>query len=430
MALRPWLSFGNLARQFGAALLLKKTTGWRYFMPWLASGALRSIPVAGGAVGMGCIGYGRHPVWEVTEACNLRCAHCHATSSEPSPGELTTAEGKRLIRQVIELRYMQMLVYTGGEPLMRPDLDELLAFSRDEGLVNVIATNGTLIDDARARELKRLGVRGVAVSLDSTDPAVHNRIRRNPRAFELALRGIEACKRAGMVVQLNYTAMKPNLHTLEDVIAFAHEIRADIMLCYQLVPMGRGSAIADWALSAEENRALVETVKRMQRDVFTIVEPVAAPQYWASLLGRDREGVRTPARPTFFHGCAAGWGLVYVKPDGEVWPCPFVPVSGGNVREKRLVEIVTRSKVFRDLSDRNNLKGKCGECANRFICGGCRGKAYAETGDYLAEDPTCYLHHEGRPSYSGLVTGGVQGEASGEDDSEELPPPPLSSRCL
>jgi len=243
------MSPGNLLRQFRAALLLKKSTGWRYFLPWLSTGALRSIPVAAGAVGMGCIGYGYHPVWEITEACNLRCRHCHATSGLPGPDELNTEEGFDLIRQVRECGKFQMLVYTGGEPLVRPDINSLLSYSKKVGLVNVIATNGTLIDEARARELHRLGVRGVAVSFDSTVPSVHNHIRANDTAFERAMIGIESCKKAGLAVQLNFTAMAENLDSLPEVARFAHSIRADILLCYQLVPMGRGEGIADSALT-------------------------------------------------------------------------------------------------------------------------------------------------------------------------------------
>jgi len=399
MNLRPYLYPQNLVRQFASALLLKKTTGWRHFVPWLFNGAFRSIPVAAGSVGMGCIGYGYHAVWEVTEACNFSCRHCHATSGKAGPDELTTREAFQFIRQVRDAGRFQMLVFTGGEPLVRPDIDDLLQYSKGLGLVNVVATNGSLIDRKRALELKRLGVKGIAVSFDSTDRDIHNTIRCNPRAFELAVRAIEACKAAGMVVQFNYTAMRENLSTLENVVRLCHEVHADIMLCYQLVPMGRGGNIAHWALSPEENRELMRTIRRLQKESVTIVEPVAGPQYWPHLLGRDHKNPQSTGSPMLFHGCAAGWGLVYVKPNGDVWPCPFVPVSGGNVRERSLGEIWRHGDIFARLRDRSQLKGTCGECPNRYICGGCRGKAYAATGDPLAEDPTCYLHHSEKPAY-------------------------------
>lgn len=399
MNLRPYLHPQNLVRQFASALLLKKTTGWRHFVPWLLNGAFRSIPVASGSVGMGCIGYGYHAVWEVTEACNFSCRHCHATSGRPGPDELTTSEACQFIRQVRDVGRFQMLVFTGGEPLIRPDIDHLLQYSKDLGLINVIATNGSLIDRKRAFELKRLGVKGIAVSFDSTDKEIHNYIRCNPKAFDLAVRAIEACKSAGMVVQFNYTAMAENLATLEDVVHLCHDVHADIMLCYQLVPMGRGGNIVDSSLSPEQNHALMDTIRRLQRESVTIVEPVAGPQYWPHLLKRDNQDPNPVAAPTLFHGCAAGWGLVYVKPNGDVWPCPFVPISGGNVRERSLGDIWRLGDIFTRLRDRSQLKGACGDCPNRYICGGCRGKAYAATGDPLAEDPTCYIHHTEKPEY-------------------------------
>jgi radical SAM protein with 4Fe4S-binding SPASM domain len=348
---------------------------------------------------MGCIGYAYHAVWEVTEACNFSCKHCHAKSGQAAEDELNTREAHEFIQQVAAINRFRMLVYTGGEPLVRPDIEDLLAYSKKQGLINVIATNGSLIDKARAMALKRLGVRGIAVSFDSTDRDIHNHIRCNPEAFDLAVRAIEACKAAGMVVQLNYTAMRKNLSTLEEVVRLCHDIHADIMLCYQLVPMGRGSLIADWALSPEQNRELMHRLKRLQRDSVTVVEPVAAPQYWPHLMKRDNDDPKRLAPRTLFHGCAAGWGLIYVKPNGDVWPCPFVPISGGNVRENHLEWIWTHGDIFMKLRDRNLLRGKCGDCANRYICGGCRGKAYAATGDPLAEDPTCYIHHEDMPAY-------------------------------
>lgn len=399
MAVAPYLSVGNLIRQFRAALLFKKKTGWKHFYNWAGTSAFKSIPVASGAVGMGCIGFGYHAVWEVTEACNLRCRHCHANSEKGGPDELTTQEGFAFLDQLARIPRFQMLAYSGGEPMVRPDIDDLLAYSKKRGLVNVIASNGTLIDLPRARELKRLGVKGLAVSFDSTDPAIHNHIRRSPTAFERALRGIEACKQAGMVLQINFTAMRENVATLDEVVRFCHEIHADIMLCYQLVPMGRGMAIQTSALSAQDNQQLVQKLSALQRDAVTIVEPVAAPQYWPHLLGRDNLEPKPLVDGNLFHGCAAGWGLIYLKPNGELWPCPFVPVSGGNVRSMPLIDIWTQSQIFKDLSSRDQLKGKCGQCENRNLCGGCRGKAYAATGDPLAEDPTCYLHHTERPDY-------------------------------
>jgi radical SAM protein with 4Fe4S-binding SPASM domain len=151
----------------------------------------------------------------------------------------------------------------------------------------------------------------------------------------------------------------------------------------------------------------MEDIARLQANLLAVVEPVAAPQYWAHLLAAGAaaagNGQGGPADGRagrsmgmrVFHGCTAGWGLVYIKPDGEVWPCPFVPISGGNVRQRAFGEIWRHSQIFRDLRDRHNLKGRCGSCRYQSVCGGCRGKAFAACGDPLAEDPTCFIECRG-----------------------------------
>ena len=194
-----------------------------------------------------------------------------------------------------------------------------------------------------------------------------------------------------MVLQINFTAMKDNIATLENVVNFCNEINADIMLCYQLVPMGRGCSISASALSSDDNKALVSKLCSLQKNSTTIIEPVACPQYWPHLLKRDTLDAKTTIKSHPFHGCAAGWGLLYLKPNGDLWTCPFVPLSGGNIRTSSLQDIYDNSPIFKSLKDRNNLKGKCHDCENRYICGGCRGKAYGRTGDYLAEAPDCYV---------------------------------------
>jgi radical SAM protein with 4Fe4S-binding SPASM domain len=385
------------ARQLASALAFGRLTRWRGFAPWLARHSIPSLPVAAGAVGMGCIGYPAHPAWEVTGACNLRCIHCHASSGTPAAGELSTDEGKRFIDQLARADEFRMLVYTGGEPLVRPDLFTLLHHSRRAGLVNVIATNGTLIDDRVAERLREAGVAGVAVSLDSSLEVVHNRIRANPEAFQLALRGMRASRRAGMLLQINTTAMAYNFDTLRDLIDLADREGAGIMLMYQLVPVGRGGRIGSAALDTAENEKLLRYLAEQQKDIATLVEPVAGPQYWPYLM--EREGFTSAAhlaaaRP-LFHGCAAGRGFVYIKADGEVWPCPFIEVSGGSLRDRDFVSIWREGEVFRVLRDRENrLRGKCGDCRYRGICGGCRGRALAVAGDLMAEDPSCFIPRE------------------------------------
>jgi radical SAM protein with 4Fe4S-binding SPASM domain len=382
-----------LFKQLGSALFMAYLNDWKKFPNWLLHDSMKSIPVANGAFGMGCIGYPGHPAWEITSACNLKCIHCHAASGEPNPDDLSTDEAKRFIDDLTEVQDFRTIVFTGGEPLVRKDIFEILRHSKESGFANIIATNGTLIDEETAFKLKEHGVLCNAISLDAPDPDTHNYIRNNPHAFDLVMRGIEATKKAGILLQINTTAMEPNLPYLSDLIDFVDGKDASIMLMYQLVAVGRGQKIAAATLKKKANRDLCELLSSKQRNVKTIVEPVAGPQYWPYLLEKKAiNGTWLKIAEKVFHGCAAGRGFVYIKSNGDVWPCPFVEVKAGNVKKTSFKEIYEESEVFVNLRNREEtLKGDCGDCRYRTICGGCRGRAWAYTGDYLEEDPRCFI---------------------------------------
>ncbi len=384
-------------RQVGSALYLGSLTHWRGLWRWIGRYGFRCLPGAAGSRGMGCIGFPAHPVWEMTTACNLHCIHCHASGGKPAGDELSTAEGKRLLEQLAAVSEFRMMAYTGGEPLVREDVFELLAYSQALGFTNTMATNATLIDDAVARDLARYGLVIAAVSLDSPDPATHDYVRGRAGAFEEALRGMRALRRAGILLHINITAMEYNLEQLEALIPLIDELGAGILLMYQLVPVGRGRRIGEAALDLGANERLIRTMAHAQRSSQAIMEPVAGPQYWAFLLQQAgiQGGLRLRLAEAVFHGCSAGRGFVYVKPNGEVWPCPFVEVSCGNVRRTPFQDIWAGSPVFADLRQREaRLEGRCGECEYRRLCGGCRGRAWAVTGNYMAEDPSCFIHRE------------------------------------
>lgn len=346
---------------------------------------------------MGCIGYPGHPVWEVTGACNLRCIHCHAVSGNAASDELTTDEGKRLIDMLAAEKDFRTLIYTGGEPLVRPDIFELLRYSQHAGLANIIATNGTLIDEEMAFKLKDHGVVCNAISIDAARPDIHDMIRNKTGAFDLAIRAMEATKKAGIMLQINTTAMEYNMPHLPDLIDFADGCGAGILLMYQLVAVGRGEKIEKATLKKNSNKHLSELIADKQKTAGAVIEPVAGPQYWPYLMEKNdiREGWRLKLAGNFFHGCAAGRGFVYIKANGDVWPCPFLEASGGNIRQAAFHQIYTESEIFLQLRRREKtLKGLCSDCNYKTICGGCRGRAYAYSGDYLAEDPRCYIREK------------------------------------
>jgi AdoMet-dependent heme synthase len=386
-----------LLQQMGSALLMGYLNRWRQIPQWLFRHGFQSIPVSNGAQGMGCIGYPGHPVWEVTGACNLRCIHCHATSGKAAPDELTTDEGKKLIDMLAATSEFRTLIYTGGEPLVRPDIFTLLRHSQKAGLANIIATNGTMIDEEMAFKLKDHGVVCNAISIDAADPQTHDSIRNKPGAFELALRAIEATKKAGILLQINTTAMEYNMSHLPELIDFADDCGAGIMLMYQLVAVGRGEKIEKATLKKSANKYLSELISEKQRNTKTIIEPVAGPQYWPYLLEKNgiRNGKLLKLAGHLFHGCAAGRGFVYIKANGDVWPCPFVEINAGNIRDLSFDRIYREAPVFQQLRRREELlKGVCGDCNYKTVCGGCRGRALAYSGDYLAEDPRCFIREK------------------------------------
>ena len=381
-------------RQVAGVSLFNSLVGWKKAGRWFAKHSIKALPVAAGAIGMGCIGYPNHPVFEITNRCNLNCIHCHTNGGNDEDGELSTEEVKKVIDDLSNISIFRMLVFTGGEPLVRKDIFEILEYSKKRGFVNTIATNGTLITESIARELKGAGVAGVAVSLDSAVPEIHNKIRQNNKAYELALRGINAVKKAGILLQINTTAMEYNFDNLGDLIKLADSFDAGIMLMYQLVPVGRGCAIKDASLDLNTNEKLVRHISEQQKEVATLVESVAAPQYWVYLLEKNckNRGFTLKLSKKVFHGCTAGRGMVYIKPNGAVWSCPFVEIEAGNVRNTPVDVIWRESELFKNLRNRENLlKGKCGNCEYNMICGGCRGRAYALTGDYLEEDRFCFI---------------------------------------
>ncbi len=393
---RPfWWPPGLILRQAVSALYVGALSRWRQMPNWFFRYGIQCLPGAAGSRGMGCIGFPAHPVWEMTSACNLRCIHCHASAGKPGANELTTSEAKRLLGQLADVDEFRMMAFTGGEPLVRPDLFELLAYSQALGFTNTMATNATLIDDVTARTLRRCGVVIAAVSLDGFDARSHDAIRGSPGCYEAALQGMRALRRAGILLHINITAMEYNMDQLEPLMALVDELGTGILLMYQLVPVGRGRGIGEAALDLGANERLIRFMARAQRTARAIMEPVAGPQYWPYLLQQAgiAGGPLLRLAESVFHGCSAGRGFVYIKPDGQVWPCPFIEVSCGNVREKPFSNIWAGAPLLEDLRAREDrLKGRCADCEYRRLCGGCRGRAWATRGDYLAEDPSCFIH--------------------------------------
>jgi radical SAM protein with 4Fe4S-binding SPASM domain len=365
-------------------------TSWAGLPRWILKGK-KVLTTAAGATAIGCTGYPYHVVWEVTTRCNLDCIHCYASSVDSTQAELTTNEGKRLLEQIAEVDELRMIVITGGEPLLRNDIFELVEYAGKLGFHIVFSTNGTLLTAEMAKDLARLGVANFSISLDGYTAECHESIRRKPGCFQGAIEGIRAAARTGVCLQVNFTAMKQNLADLPGVIDLAESFKADIIMVFQTVPPRReGDALE---LDAEEQVQLIKTIAEKQKKSHALIMPVCSPEYWPWLVEHKRVPFRRTLVNKAFSGCGAGRGFSYIRFDGDVWPCNFIPLSAGNVREESFADIWNNSALLQGFRGQaRRLKGACGECIHQNICGGCRGRAFSHANDPFATDPLCWLN--------------------------------------
>ena len=333
--------------------------------------------------------------WELTSACNLKCIHCRACPAEErSPDELSTEEGMRLIDQIASFA-KPVLVLSGGEPIVRPDLFVIAKYGASSGLRVALATNGTLVTPEIARKAKESGIQRVSVSIDGPDADSHDRFRRVPGCFEAAWQGVENFKAVGMPFQINTTVTKHNVESLPEILLMAVERGAAALHIFLLVPAGCGKEIADEEMiTPEEYERVLNWLYDRSKDSLIGLKATCAPHYFRVMRQRAHaEGTKITAETHGFEavtkGCLAGSGVCFVSHSGEVYPCGYLPVSAGNVRERHFREIWEDAEVFRILRDDANLRGKCGYCEYRRVCMGCRARAYGCTGDYLGPEPYC-----------------------------------------
>ena len=345
--------------------------------------------------------------WNVTLKCNLKCSHCYINAKESKlPDELSTDAAKMLIHQIIEVS-RPLLILSGGEPLLREDIYEIIRYGTDRGLRMGMGSNGMLIDDEVAGKLKDAGMWTVAISLDSSIPERHDEFRGVKGCWEHAVNAIRVLKKADIEVQVNCTVTQQNYDEVDDIMALAESLGVDNFHLFFLVPTGRGTDIEDITPQMYEDMirsTLAKTTKYKLN-----VKPSCAPQFMR--VAKD-QGVDMSR---WVRGCMAGLYYCRIYPSGEVTPCPYMPVSLGNIRERSFKDIWFNSEVFRALRDFDQLKGKCGACEHRDVCGGCRARAYGVTtelmdfcgalhaptemrGDYLAEDPWCIYKPKGSSS--------------------------------
>jgi AdoMet-dependent heme synthase len=365
-------------------------TNWTGLPRWLLKGK-KIMSTAAGATAIGCTGYPYHIVWEITTRCNLNCIHCYASSVDSHQNELTTEEGKRLLKQIASIEEFRMIVVTGGEPLVRNDIFDLIEYAGKLGFCIVFSTNGTLLTPQVAKDLAKSGVANFSISIDASSKEGHEGIRRQPGCFERAMDGIHAASLTGACLQINFTAMKQNLEELPYVIDMAESLNVDILMVFQAISPCKDRGAVE--LEPDQQMQLMQVIREKQKKSKCLLMPVCSPEYWPFLLGQnDHKFLRKNMGRRAFTGCGAGRGFCYVRFDGDVWPCNFIPVAAGNVRQTSIKEIWRNSPMldgFRGLP--RKLKGPCGSCVHNPICGGCRGRAFAHSKDYLTTDPGCTL---------------------------------------
>jgi len=332
--------------------------------------------------------------WEITRNCNLACVHCRAAATlGPHLGELETDAALQLVDQ-IALAGSPIVILTGGEPLLRPDIFEVARYGTQKGLRMVMAPNGTLITEHSARQMADAGIKRISISLDGATREKHDRFRGVKGAFDGSLQGIKMAQNAGVEFQINTTITKSNLDQIPLIQELAVKLGAVAHHIFLLVPTGRGKYIVDQEIDANEYENTLNWFYDQYKQTPLQLKATCAPHYYRILRQRaKKEGIsitfQTHGLDAVTRGCLGGIGFCFISHRGIVQPCGFLNLNCGDVTLTSFGDIWERSTTFLSLRNFDNLKGKCGVCEYRKVCGGCRARAYEAAGDHLAEEPLC-----------------------------------------
>lgn len=341
-------------------------------------------------------------IWETTQACDLVCAHCRACAQPlRSPLELSTTEAEGLIEEVARMR-VPVFVLTGGDPLKRPDVYDLVEYAAKRGVRISLTPSATpLLSRQTIEKLKNAGLARLAISLDGSTADIHDAFRGVRGSYEQTLNAIRWARELGLPVQINTTLTRRNLADFEAVARLLGTLDIVLWSVFFLVPTGRGQAVD--LISAKEFEAVFEKLHEVSRRASFDIKTTEAQHYrrfvaerhaeerrlnlssaWRGKAKESLDGIGRAPR-----GINDAKGFVFVSHQGDVFPSGFLPLAAGNIRRQSLEEIYRNSPLFNALRDSSNLKGKCGVCEFREICGGSRARAYALTGDPFAEEPCC-----------------------------------------
>jgi radical SAM protein with 4Fe4S-binding SPASM domain len=376
--------------------------------------------------------------WNLTYRCNLACEHCYldaggtplvGTENFADRSELGTEECFKVIEEIAAFAPECLTILTGGEPLLRRDILEIVRRAAERELWVVVGTNGVRITENVARRLAEAGARGLSISLDALDADRHDGFRKVRGAWRNTVEGAEILNRTGLPFIVQTTAGSHNLGELDAIADFAHDrLAAKVWNLYFLVPTGRGQFVSD--ITPAQYDEVLASLYRIQRkyDRRMLVNAKCAPHYIKTVLENaaqtdpiptDVESATAPfdraqGKPSWpglsqirtysggAGGCPAGTHYMGIRPNGDVTPCPYLPVFAGTLRSASLADLWTSSGLFADIRRRSSLGGRCGKCEMNGHCGGCRARAYGMTGDLMAEDPLC-THTPGKFAGSPLL---------------------------
>ena len=348
-------------------------------------------------------------VWDFTKQCNLRCKHCYANATPlPAKDELTLSEKMEVLRQLDEAG-VAAISFSGGEPLMNRDFWPVAKKAADIGMYISIATNGTLITEGVAKKLKEIGVRYVEVSIDSPYPEIHDEFRGIPGAWDRAIRGIKNAKKAGLEVGIATTVTKLNYHDMPELIRLAKDLKVDRVIAFNFIPTGRGRDIINLDLSPREREELLEYFYNEWMSSGLQIFSTSPIYAVISLRNADKKGVLSPthfaelaipeeylplgyALGEFLGGCGAGRIYCSIEHNGDIYPCVFLPIKVGNVIKDGFLKVWHESPILEMLRDRDHYA--CSSCPYRYICGGCRARAYAYFNDIRGPDPSCSFNEK------------------------------------
>lgn len=298
-----------------------------------------------------------------------------------------------------------IVILTGGEPLLRRDVFEISRYGTGKGLRMVMASNGTLITDKIAGEMVDSGIKRLSISIDGASNETHDRFRQVDGAFDGAINGIKCAKEVGLDFQINTTVTLDNMDELTSIQEMAINLGAVAHHIFLLVPTGRGRNLADRILPAMEYEKVLNRLYESQGKVPIHIKVTCAPHYYRIMRQRAKGKGETSTHASHgldavTRGCLGGTAFCFISHIGDVQPCGYLELNCGNIRHQSFETIWQESEVFKNLRDPNRYKGKCRRCEYRHVCGGCRARAYALTGDYLAEEPFCIYQPSGAEKVS------------------------------